>query len=105
MDEFAHLLFVQGNSPAMAMVYNIATMGIADFIDFDTRVSHLYTSQFARFLDEFYQTFGGQNLFDSSLAHFSQPTIDIVSGISRYSTFLGVSSNLAPVLPELPVKL
>jgi len=98
MNEFNHLQFIRGNSPAFGMIYYIAAMGIADFVDFDARVSNLYSPQFAGFLDVFYHAFNGRHLFEFSISHFSHPVNNVISEMSQSSTFVGLSSHLSPVL-------
>jgi len=102
VEEFGWLQFNSGHSMSLGMAYEVAAMRIIDFIDFDNRVAHLNNAQFAGFLNEFYQAFSGQQLFDVMLRLFNSPSGTIVSDISRNNTFMSVNSHAAPMLALFP---
>ena len=105
-DEFGHLTIF--NNLQFSSPFHIISHSMNGFVDFDNRISHLNSTQFACLLNDWYYVFNGRGLFDfedSSLVGWPSLALSNLTSLSLYATryvFMIEERLLGPVNALIP---
>jgi hypothetical protein len=90
-EEFGHYVFTIPSTHGG--FFDLASIPIADYIDFENNTANLNQESFVTFLEHFYEAFRGYSIFDSRGWFGHEPHYDWLMELAEDHAFIGVNSN------------